>query len=106
MSTPIKRTITGAFAVALASGAIMVGAAGAAQAQPFPGCTANPVFGTAAFSQCANPAQLHRVRVHCTAWWAPWTVYERYGNYAWGWQQSWTSCDVPFTLRGWDVVHF
>lgn len=107
MTSPLKRAAAGLFAAAAVGAAAFVGGSATATASPVPAahetCSANPVFGTAAFSQCFGPNVVHRVHVTCWAWWAPWTTYERYGPHVWGGGQSWTSCDVPFTLRSWHV---
>ncbi|AEF41069.1 hypothetical protein [Hoyosella subflava] len=107
MKSAIKRVAAGLFAAAFVTAATVVGGTATVQANPVPvaheTCNANPVFGTAAYSQCFTPNVTHRVRVTCWAWWAPWTTYDRHGPHVWGFQQSWTSCDVPFTLRSWHV---
>ncbi|MBN4926701.1 hypothetical protein IEU95_07660 [Hoyosella rhizosphaerae] len=109
MNISVRRTLSGLCAGALIGGASILGMGATASAAPAPTpashatCTAYPVFGTGAFSQCAVPTAVHRVTVRCVAWWAPWLTYDRHGPYVSGWQQSWTSCDAPFTLRGWGV---
>ena len=105
MTNLVKRGVAGVFATALVGGSAAFLSAGTAEALPW-GCTTTPVVGTAAFSQCGFDSGWHRVHVTCWNWWGGsnggW--YERWGNPAWGDQQSWSSCDVPFSLRTWDVV--
>lgn len=97
------RILAGACASVLASAAIVLGGAPAAQAQS-PNCFAQTYGGTGGYSQCLNLTTLHRVELTCRAWWNPWTTYTRTGNTALGFQRSYASCDVPFTLVSARVV--
>lgn len=105
MANLLKRSVAGVFATALVGGGAALVGAGTAQAEPF-GCTVTPVLGTAAFSQCGFNTTWHRVHVTCWNWWSGsgggW--YERWGNPVYSDGQSWSSCDVPFSLRTWDIV--
>ncbi|WP_306364793.1 hypothetical protein [Nocardia sp. CC227C] len=104
MNAKLKRMVVSAAAVTL-FGAGTLAVAPAAQAQPGPWCSVNPVAATAAYSQCAGLVH-HQVRITCWAWWSWFSSYERWGNPAVGAQQSWSSCDLPFTLQTWQVVTF
>ncbi len=104
MQSLMKRAVTGAVTTAFIGTAAIVGG-GTAEAVPW-GCTATPILGTAAFSQCGFEGW-HRVHITCWAWWGTGSsgaFYERWGNPAWGQQQSFSSCDAPFSLRSWDIA--
>ncbi|BDT87773.1 hypothetical protein GV791_08415 [Nocardia cyriacigeorgica] len=102
MNSIVKKFAVGASAATLIGAAGVLGAA-PAQAQ-FPGfCSVNPVAATAAYSQCGGPVW-HQVRITCWAWWSWFSSYERWGNPAWDGQQSWTSCDLPFSMQTWQVI--
>ncbi|CAM2874612.1 hypothetical protein [Skermania piniformis] len=103
MHTSIKRFAFATTVTAFVGFGSLAGA-GAAAADPVPlACTTTPVFGTGAFSTCGTDGW-HRVHVTCWNWWPGGGWYERWGNPAWGQQQSWSSCDIPFTLRSWDIT--
>ncbi|MBJ8343524.1 hypothetical protein [Antrihabitans sp. YC2-6] len=98
----VKRSIACVFAAG-AVAAAPVAFSGTASAEPW-GCTTTPVVGTSAFSECAGDGW-HRVHITCWNWWgSSGGFYERWGNPAFGRQQSWSSCDVPFSLRSWNVT--
>ena len=101
-AAPFEKTLVSASAVLLLGAGSLLGA-GTAGAQPDPLCSVNPVAGTAAYSQCGGPVW-HQVRVTCWAWWNWFSSYERWGNPAFGAQQSWTSCDLPFSMQRWEVI--
>ncbi|MFI6865455.1 DUF3168 domain-containing protein [Nocardia sp. NPDC050406] len=104
MNAMLKRMAVSASATALLGAGVLLGAP-AAQAQPGNWCSVNPVAATAAYSQCGDGIR-HQVRITCWAWWNWWTSYERWGNPAVGAQQSWSSCDLPFSLQTWQVVTY
>ena len=102
MNATIRRAAAGAFVAGLVGVGSVVGS-GAASAVVPQGCTTTPISGTSAFSTCGTDGW-HRVHVTCWNWWPGGGWYERWGNPAWGQQQSWSSCDIPFTLRSWDIT--
>ncbi len=107
MRTLAKRSIVAALGAALV-GVVPLTAAGTASAEVPQACTVTSIFGTSAYSTCGTNGR-QRVYISCWNWSAgssgAW--YERWGNPVdFGGQQSWSSCDVPFSLRSWGIAYF
>ncbi|MFC9898140.1 hypothetical protein ACFVMC_30990 [Nocardia sp. NPDC127579] len=104
MNAMWKRMAVSGSAVTLLGATALLGAP-TAGAQPGPWCSVNPVGATAAYSMCGEGVH-HQVRITCWAWWAWFSSYERWGNPAVGAQQSWSSCDLPFSMQTWTVITY
>lgn len=107
MRNLVKRSIVGAFGAAVVGSVCVVGAPTASAEVP-QACTVTSQFGTTAYSTCGTNGN-HRVHITCWNWAAgsSGAFYERWGNpVQFGGQQSVSSCDIPFSLRSWDIAFF